>query len=153
MLQCSQIQMTRGKPCITLKQHLPQQWLSSNKSWNSFTLWRQFVSHDYLSLSNWTSKTPFNDVVNNEKCSYSEHHMIRRAISHEGIIYQMQSRLALGWEMQDRRLWIAYKKLIWSQREDKEIKMRRKTSVLIQLIFGVIVKGVTVYVSGWISNV
>ncbi len=38
--------------------------------------------------------------------------MIRRAISHEGIIYQMQSRLALGWEMQDRRLWISVVKNI-----------------------------------------
>lgn len=62
-------------------------------------------------------------------------------------------RLALGCEMQDRRLWIAYKKLIWSQREDKEIKMRRKTSVLIRLLFGVIVKGVSMYVSGSISDV
>lgn len=31
--------------------------------------------------------------------------------------------------------------------------MRRKTSVLIRLFFGVIVKGVSVYVSGWIRDV
>ncbi len=31
---------------------------SSNKSWNFFTLWR----YDYLSLSNWTSKTPWQSL-------------------------------------------------------------------------------------------